>query len=224
MYQIVCLVGTHGIMVTSLSPSGTLNRHWKKIDSPGRLLKIANDDIYNTGMLLMTDDADAASMDYRNVSNCSLYMFPLACEKKATVRLHALKQGTLYELLTSQQNPCLAHDSFFTVMQANRAVFMKEKDEFELDADSDEDEVKQAFADKELVTVVICTSGTNEASMMFTMTKDKAEDKTITNMRLIVNTDNTKSLEVDPDEDDTAPIHSFYITSEEFDENINSYV
>ena len=80
MYQIICLVGTHGIMVTSLSPSGTLNKNPKKIDSPGRIIKISNDDVYNTGMLLMTDDVEVASVDYRNVSNCNLYMFPLARE------------------------------------------------------------------------------------------------------------------------------------------------
>lgn len=144
-------------------------------------------------------------------------MFSLAKQDDSKVTLHCLKQGQVYDLLTSEQSPCLAFDSYFRVLQANKAVFMKEKDEFDLGDDSEDDEVKKAFQDKEYVKVVVCTSGSNEKSMMFTLTKDrKEEDNTIENMRLILNEENIKELEVDQTEDDHTPVHSFYITSEEF--------
>lgn len=66
----------------------------------------------------------------------------------------------------------------------------------------------------------MCASDVKNSSRMFAITKDKDEEtKYITNMRLIVTDENTKELEVDKADDDTAPIHSFFITSDEFGED-----
>ena len=60
---------------------------------------------------------------------------------------------------------------------------------------------------------------------MFTITKDRApETKYIENMRLIENEENTVSLEIDKSDHDTMPIHSFFLTSDEYGDNQDSYV
>ena len=98
-------------------------------------------------------------------------------------------------------------------------------DDMEHDEESEDDDVRKAFAEKEYVNVVLCTSDQNNASKMFTIVKEREKDtKYITDMRLILTDNNVLDLEVDQADDDTAPIHSFFLTSDEYGDNVDSYV
>lgn len=99
-----------------------------KEDSPDnnqRILKFVDDDAYNTGMMILTDKS-AASVDYKEVANCKIFMYPFEPNASSEITLSVLKQGKIYELISGPKFPCLAHDSYFKVMRANLAVFAKE--------------------------------------------------------------------------------------------------
>ena len=49
-----------------MNASGEISRFNKKIKPPGRVLKVENDFVCNTGMLFLTDDS-VSSMGYRKI-------------------------------------------------------------------------------------------------------------------------------------------------------------
>ena len=89
----------------------------------------------------------------------------------------------------------------------------------------EDDAVKAAFAEKNYVNVLVCTSDLKSTSMMYTMLKDRDPvTQSVTNMSLIMEEGNFKTVEVDNVDSDDPPIHSFYITTEELGDHTDSYV
>ena len=110
-----------------MNASGEISNKTKKIKPPGRVLRVENDFVCNTGMLFLTDDS-VSSMGYRKIDSHSIYTFPHEPNKDAVIKLYNFKQGTFYKLLDSNTSDCVAYDSFFKIARANRAVFEKHKD------------------------------------------------------------------------------------------------
>ena len=63
--------------------------------------------------------------------------------------LHCLKRRRFFALLSSDEDDCVNHDSFFTVIQANREVFEAQEREFAPDDSKADliDELQEAFED-----------------------------------------------------------------------------
>ena len=167
-------MGSQDVKYCSLSHEGQLA--WRKdlFESPGRILRFSNDEEFNMGVLLLTDST-VKMAEFKKQDGCLLYNFPLLREpgEDQTLVLYALKMQKLYPILASQEkdnlpllpvSQCLARDSFFRVLRANRNVFERPLDQFEQELAADqeeEDEVKRAFPLKTYCNVLACSSQTN---------------------------------------------------------------
>lgn len=151
-------MGPNHIYINTINAYG-YHKDQKKITTERRILKFNDDPNYKQGTLLLMDKS-AASVDYMERQGCKLYAFPYQENKSnSLITLSILKAGKVYDLLTSTEDKCVAYDSYFTVVRANRSVFEKEKDNFgEQSEDSDNDEVRQAFKEKDYVKCIVCTS------------------------------------------------------------------
>ena len=58
--------------------------------------------------------------------------------------LNCLKRRRFFALLSSDEDDCINHDSFFTVIQANREVFEAQEEEFALE-DSKQDLIDEVL-------------------------------------------------------------------------------
>ena len=107
-------------------------------------------------------------------------------------------------------------------MKARSAVFETDEDVLlhqEISA------VKDAFKDSPYRKVIVCTSETTDKSTMFMIDKEReGEDKIIKRMFLTKEDNNTNELEVDKLEEDGPPLHSFFITADEYGENMDSFI
>ena len=136
-----------------------------------------------------------------------------------------------YELMSSNDKEgqetyckCLTEDSSFGVLSANKAIFERVRDTFGEDSSEIEDEVNEAFARKEFCTAIVITSPTNNKSFMFPYIKERDEEtKVIKQMRLVCTQGSYRELDYEELDNDSTPFHQFYITSEEFGDNIDSY-
>ena len=118
----------------------------------------------------------------------------------------------------------MTKDSSFAVLEANKAIFERERDTFGEDSSEIEDEVNEAFARKEFCTAIVITSPTNNKSFMFPYIKERDEEtKVIKQMRLVCTQGSYRELDYEELDNDSTPFHQFYITSEEFGDNIDSY-
>lgn len=116
------MIGTHRIESWKISSSGKLRDGINLPGAPGRIIKFENDDHYSTGMLMLCDNA-AASKEYKDVGLSKLYTFPHLANKDSQVALYALKYGNFSKLTDSTKCQALRFDSYFKVMEANKAVF-----------------------------------------------------------------------------------------------------
>ena len=227
-YQIVCIIGTHDINISALTSSGKIKQIQNK-PSIGRIIRFINDDAYNQGMLLLTDES-VASMEYKDVGGSQLYMFPYneSSDPNMKITLSVLKQGKTYPLIDSKVpnwGECVSFDSYFKVLRANKAIFEKDKADLNNEEDDSDCEVAGFYEKKSFVNVVICTSDRKNKSTMFAIVKQREEETNlIKNMNLVINDANTKEIEINTLEDDETPIHSFFINSPEYGENTDSYI
>lgn len=173
-------------------------------------------------------------LEYRDFGLNKVYTFPLTESEGATYTLTCLKQGVMYKILSSSEElpnsdpkqskkSCLSYDTYFKVLRANAAVFHVDKDSDKFIDDEDQKAFEQAYSKKNYVIAVICTSDKNQRSTMFTIVKERDELNFIKQVRLLKSKQNRKDLEVDVDEDDVAPMHSFYITANDFGDNRDNY-
>ena len=226
-YSIVTLVGPNHIYMNTINADGKLKKQ-EKIQTDRRIIRFKDDANYKQGILLLLDRA-AASVDFMERQGCKLYSFPYQenTSAKDSICLSVLKGNNVYDLLTAKEDACVAYDSYFTVVRANKDVFEKESDKFGQSDDSDNDDVRQAFSEKDYVKCVVCTSDANRLSRVYSIRKIRNPETTfIEKMRLIKKPENVKTIERDPrekDDDDTAPVSSFYITAPEYGEHKDSY-
>ena len=120
----------------------------------------------------MLTDEGSSCLEYKEVNGCQLFTFPLTETKGTKYTLSALKQGSIHTLLTSDEKlpdtdtkelkaSCLSFDTYFKVLRANKAVFEVDKDADNFIDDSDEATFERAFAKKDYVNAIICTSDSN---------------------------------------------------------------
>ena len=140
-------------------------------EAPGRIITFKNDDAYNNGLVMLTDEG-ASCLEYKEVNGCQLFTFPLTETMGTKFTLSVLKQGTIHPLLTSEEQlpdtdtnelkkSCLAHDTYFKILRTNKAVFEVDKDADGFIDDSDEAAFEKAFDKKDYINAIICTSDTN---------------------------------------------------------------
>ena len=125
-YQIVTIIGTHTISYSSLKQDGKMRNVRDVQTAPGRILRFQDDNLYRTGVLMLIDEqGEKDSLDFKVQDGCSLYTFPLTWSElnSSEVALYALKMRQFYKLLTDKEDECISHDSLFNVMRANKAVF-----------------------------------------------------------------------------------------------------
>ena len=159
-YKLLIMIGTHRIESWKLSSRGKLRLDENLPGIPGRIIKFKNDDHYSTGMLLLCDSS-AASKEYKDVGLSKLYTFPHLANEKAEVTLWAVKYGSFSKLTDSGSCAALRFDSYFKVMEANKAVFEKKQAINILGKEEEDDDVTKAFRDKEYIKVVAITSDSN---------------------------------------------------------------
>lgn len=120
----------------------------------------------------MLTDEGSSCLEYKEVNGCQLFTFPLTETKGTKYTLSALKQGSIHTLLTSDEKlpdtdtkelkaSCLSFDTYFKVLRTNKAVFEVDKDADNFIDDSDEATFERAFAKKDYVNAIICTSDAN---------------------------------------------------------------
>lgn len=220
-------MGPNHIYINTINGFGE-HKDQQKIVTKSRVLRFTDDDQYKQGTLLLMDKA-VSSVDFMERQGCKLYSFPYSENKQSSdVTLSILKAGKVFDLLTSAEDKCVAFDSYFTVVRANKSVFEKEKEMFGVeDEDSDNDAVRQAFNEKDYVKCVVCTSDQNQRSRIYSIKKKRDEEtEAIQDMLLIKDEANVQTIEGDrfeKPETDTAPVSSFYITSEEYGEHTDNY-
>ena len=105
-------------------------------------------------------------------------------------------------------------------MKARTAVFETDKDML---LQKDEDKVEKAFDNSPYRKVIVCTTEILDKSTMF-MIKKKRVGKIVTSIDLTKNKEDTKELEVDKLEEDGPPLHSFFITEEEYGDDMDSFI
>lgn len=165
---------------------------------------------------MLTDSGSVKCADYSETQDHKIYQFPYARITASEVAVYSFKMGCFHQLISSKESDSVEFDSYFDILQANRSAFEKETGTFE---DEDQkDEVKQIFSEKELVIVLLISSKLGKSQSFYPLVKERGDDKVITGMRLIKNSDNMKEVKFE-DEVDETPHHAFFITSEEFGEN-----
>ena len=128
-----------------------------------------------------------------------------------------------FSLLSGSDNPCVAPDSFYNLMQANREHFEKD-DDGNGDDDAENDPVRKAFPDKEICTVLICSSSKNATSCVFPIYKTRVEgSKVIESIHLIKTPDNIKKVEMKSEAPDSSLLSSFFVLNEKNEERLNSF-
>ena len=111
--------------------------------------------------------------------------------------LNCLKRRRFFALLSSDEDDCINHDSFFTVIQANREVFEAQEEEFALEDSKQDliDEVRVIFENEKHVNALMCTSPKNNCSNIFPLVKENYEDSTfLDKVRVITNPGNCRSF------------------------------
>ena len=63
--------------------------------------------------------------DFIEVEKCRLFKFSFNTSVDAKVTLYTLKMLKFFPLLSSSDNPCVAADSIFNIMEANKDHFLK---------------------------------------------------------------------------------------------------
>ena len=134
--------------------------------------------------MLIDDEGEKDTSDFKVQDDCSLYTFPLFRSEtnSSEVSLYALKMREFYKLLTDKDDDCISHDSLFNVMRANKAVF--EATEKEHLANSPEPkksekrklkhcEVSHYFKGKKYCTTVLIQSHMNKCSKIYPLAKVK---------------------------------------------------
>lgn len=215
----------------------------------GRIINYQNDDLYNTGMLFMTDDSYRGSLkQYANIQNFKVMVFQdkdsesakgsslllpdLNAKAKPEVpakqqyTLYALKNSQIYKLITSEENDCISHDTFFKAMRANRWLFEAEKARenkiIKTRDEESEDKVKRAFANRDYVDVVVCFSLSRQKHAIYPLIKEKDENKIITKMTLLTDPKYSKSIEVDARDMDRSTFYSFFSCSNEYGQFVDN--
>ena len=128
-----------------------------------------------------------------------------------------------FSLLSGSDNPCVAPDSFYNLMQANREHFEKD-DDGNGDDDAENDPVRKAFPDKEVCTVLICSSSKNATSCIFPIYKTRVEgSKVVETVHLIKTPENIKKVEMKSEAPDSSLLSSFFVLNEKNEERLNSF-
>ena len=126
--------------------------------------------------------------------------------------------GETYKLMEGANFASLDFDSTFSIMLANKDIFVASKDE-------KKDEVHEKYSGKEQCKVLICTSQANKVTQMFPLLKDKDDQKVIQRMRLAIEDLNMKTINLTPmDMDSSQLLETFYITKESFGKYKDNYV
>jgi len=159
-YNLLIMIGTHRIESWKISSGGKLRFDENLQGIPGRIIKFKNDDTYSMGMLLLCDSA-TASKEYKDVGNNKIFTFPHLANHKSEVALWAMKYGSFSKLTDSGSCAALRFDSYFNVMEANKAVFAKKIAINILGKEEEDDDVTKAFSEKAYIKVVAITSDSN---------------------------------------------------------------
>ena len=209
-YSIVTLVGPGHIYISSINAEGRFQQNLQETitseikDSCKRILRFKDDSAYKQGILILKDNG-IYTTDFAERGGCKLYQFPLQRnESDGLITLSILKGGEVYELLKSSDpdTKCLAYDSYFNVVRANKDVFEKEKEKFAENEDSEDDAVRKAFSTKDYIKCVVITSDENRVSRLYGIEKVRDDDglKGIINMKLIMEPENVKEIQTDANE------------------------
>ena len=111
--------------------------------------------------------------------------------------LHCLKRRRFFALLSSDEDLCINHDSFFTIVQANREVFEAQEEEFAPEDSKQDliDEVRVIFEKEPQVNAIMCTSPKNNCSNIFPLVKETYDDTTfLDKVRVITAPGNCRSF------------------------------
>ena len=92
--------------------------------------------------------------EFVDIEGCRLFKFAFGASGDATVTLYALKMLKYHPLLSSTDNKCVAADSIFNVMEANRDYFLKQVDNSR--GFNENDPMRIAFKDKQNCSVLVC--------------------------------------------------------------------
>ena len=178
-YQVVALQGTNTVTFLNMSKSGKLKpdaarNEGIKLQIPNRILRFRNDEYDRFGVLILTDEKVGLppGSEYADVMGCRLFTYPFTPIVGSRVTLSTIKEGHVFNLLTSDQSKALAEDSYFRTMRANKAMFESKTDEFAVAEDNKPDKVKEAFT-KDNLYVVVVTSDRNQKSMMYAIKAHK---------------------------------------------------
>ena len=89
-----------------------------------RILRFMDDQAYNTGVLILCDDAKDTK-DYMEIEKDTyVWTFPLDPSKGKNITLHALKMREKFDLFEENSEcPSLNSDSYFYAMLANKDNF-----------------------------------------------------------------------------------------------------
>ena len=182
-FSVIAISGTSTIHVMDLSRDGQITQSPCAATAPGRILSFRDDFHHNMGTIMNIDEGSPQCDESKEVEGFRLFQFPFTASSKDGFRvaIYALKMLKFFSLLPSAQNRCVAPDSVFNVMQANRWNFEKDggkvsdKNGGASIEESDNDQVRIAFPDQETCTVLICSSLKNDASCIFPIYKTRVE-------------------------------------------------
>lgn len=192
-----------------------------------RILRFKNDEYDRFGILILTDDKEGTppGSEYMECMDCRLFTFPFTPVLDSHVVLSTIKEGIVHKLMTSDESEALAEDSYFRTMQANKEMFHSKGEEFELQKDNKVDEVKDAYAGKENLYALVLTSDSNCKSMIYAIKNIKDPNSmNVSEVKMFKDEVNVRKVEFDLKEDDDPPIHSFYIHSHDFGDDVDSLI
>lgn len=120
----------------------------------------------------------------------------------------------------------MSYDSYFKVLRTSKGILQVDEKILKNDTQSPLAQDVKAFVDaydeKDTANVLICTSDSNDRSVRFVMIKERGKKKVIEKMRLLSNL--AKDIAVVKKSDDEPPLHSFFVTEDEYGDNKDKYI